>query len=58
MKCGGFGWRTPKRAIIIRGGERIPVLLDAIFSGKEPDVKLQPGDTLDLNPPAVFKLSQ
>jgi hypothetical protein len=47
--CGGPGWRYQRRGFIVRGGERIAVLPAAIVRGKEPDVKLEPGDKLDLS---------
>lgn len=56
--CGGPGWRYPRRGFIIRDAERIAVRPAAIDRGKEPDVKLHPGDTLDLNPPGSLQTSK
>jgi hypothetical protein len=49
--CGGIGLRAPKHALIIRGSERIAIPLDAVLRCKERDLKLIPGDILDLRPP-------
>jgi hypothetical protein len=51
LQCGGFVGRLPKQGHIIRGEERIAVPLKTIALGKAPDVKLLPGDVLDLTVP-------
>jgi protein involved in polysaccharide export with SLBB domain len=51
LRCGGIGWRLPPRVYILRGEERITIPLKAMLHGKEPDVKLQPGDVVDLTVP-------
>jgi hypothetical protein len=45
---GGFGWKTPKQIVIVRGGQRIPVLIRPIENKTAPDPKVLPGDVIEV----------